>query len=69
MPTVTENVIGERGTVLMNGKGDRNGIKKEPVVRFELTAGRLRSDYSTPELHRLTSYNKHLINSLVALVT
>ncbi len=29
---------------------------KEPVVRIELTAGRLRSDYSTTELHRLVTY-------------
>ncbi len=29
---------------------------KEPVVGIEPTAGRLRSDYSTTELHRLVTY-------------
>ncbi len=39
---------------------------KEPVVGIEPTTGRLRSVYSTSELHRLIDCYKHIINALVA---
>jgi hypothetical protein len=37
----------------------KNWNKKEPVVGLEPTAGRLRSDYSTTELHRLADVNDY----------
>ncbi len=35
------------------------------MVGFEPTTGRLRSDYSTPELHRLINCLNHILNTLV----
>ena len=42
---------------------------KKPMVGFEPTTGRLRSDYSTPELHRPNDYYKRIVNTLVARLT